>query len=105
VTAREFERPDVLGLFAEFYENRPGAATHAVEFSTTVRAEDGRVLFESREERSSADLQGSAGGYGYSVQIPLQEIAPGTYVIHVEGRSRADSAGQGLGRDLLVRVR
>jgi VWFA-related protein len=105
VTIREFDRADVLGLFAEFYENAPGAPTHVLEITTTVRAEDGRVLFENREERSSADLQGASGGYGYSHQIPLRDIAPGTYVIRVEGRSRADAAGPMLRRDVLVRVR
>jgi hypothetical protein len=105
VTMREFDRADVLGLFAEFYENAPGAPTHVLEITTTVRADDGRVLFENREERSSADLQGASGGYGYSHQIPLRDIPPGTYVIRVEGRSRANAAGPVLGRDVLVRVR
>ena len=102
---REFERADTLAFFAEFYENAPGASTHVVELSTTVRATDGRVVFQSREERSSADLQGASGGYGYSHQIPLRDIAPGIYVIRVEGRSRANETGQTTGRDLLVRVR
>jgi VWFA-related protein len=104
VTAREFVQADVLGLFAEFYENGAGAPSHMVEFSTVVRADDGRVVFENREERSSTELQGSGGGYGYSVQIPLARVEPGTYVIHVEGRSRAGGSDEGVGRDLLVRV-
>jgi hypothetical protein len=105
VAIREFERADTLAFFAEFYENAPGAPTHVVELSTTVRATDGRVVFQNREERSSADLQGASGGYGYGLQIPLRDIAPGTYVIRVEGRSRADQSGQATGRDVLVRVR
>jgi hypothetical protein len=105
LTAREFQRGDVLGLFAEFYENAAGVPAHGLEFTTTMRAEDGRVMFENREERSSTDLRGGSGGYGYSLQIPLRDIAAGTYVIRVEGRSRADGAGPVLGRDVLVRVR
>ena len=32
-------RADTLAFFAEFYENAPGASTHVVELSTTVRAD------------------------------------------------------------------
>ena len=106
ITIREFQRNDVLALFAEFYENLPGAPTHMLEMSTTLRAQDGRVVYQNREERSSADLQGSSGGFGYGHQIPLQNITPGTYVLRVEGRSRAERADQQpLGRDVIVRVR
>ena len=105
VTTREFAPQDVLTLFAEFYENTPGAPEHVVDLATTVRAADGRIVFEQREERSSADLQGAGGGYGYGPQIPLSDMAPGTYVIRVEGRSRADDADAIIGRDLLIRIR
>lgn len=104
-TAREFERADRLALFAEFYENRPGAPPHVVDIATNMRAADGRIVFEQREERSSTDLQGASGGYGYGLQIPLGEIAPGTYVLRVEGRSRADSTKAAIGRDVLIRIR
>ena len=50
--AREFARDDELALFAEFYENAPSARPTGSTSSTTVRAEDGRVVFEDREERS-----------------------------------------------------
>lgn len=104
VTVREFVRADTLALFAEFYEDAAGTSAHTVTLSTTVRGEDGRVLFENVEERSSADLQGTSGGYGYGVQIPLADIEPGTYVIRVEGQSRADNDDQAVARDLVVRV-
>ena len=100
-TAREFPRDDQVALFAEFYENAPNAPPHTIELSTTARAEDGRVVFENREQRSSSDLQGKSGGYGYGVRIPLTEFSPGTYVIRVEGRASTGSAA----RDVLIRVR
>jgi len=101
-TGREFPRNDQIALFAEFYENIPNAPPHTVELSTTARAEDGRVVFQNREQRSSSDLQGKSGGYGYSVRIPLMEFAPGTYVIRVEGRSINDASAA---REVLIRVR
>ena len=105
VTVREFARNDQMALFAEFYENAPTAPPHTIELATTVRAEDGRVVFENREQRSSTDLQGKSGGYGYAVRFPLTEFAPGLYVIHVEGRTLAGGADAPIGRDVLIRVR
>jgi hypothetical protein len=105
VTAREFDNSDEIALFAEFYENARGAPPHMLDLSTTMRAEGGRVVFEDREERSSADLQGGAGGHGYAVRIPLGGFAPGTYVIRMEGRSRAAGQDAALGRDVVIRIR
>jgi VWFA-related protein len=104
VATREFGREDVLALFTEFYENMPDAPPHVVDLGTTVRGADGRIVFEQSEERSSTDLQGASGGYGYSLQIPLRDMTPGTYVIRVEGNSRGDVDAV-VGRDLLISVR
>jgi VWFA-related protein len=100
---REFGRNDQLALYAEFYENAPNAPPHALALSATLRAEDGRVVFEHREQRSSADLQGKAGGYGYAVRVPLKEFPPGLYVLRVEGRSQAGN-DRVAARDVLIRI-
>lgn len=104
-TAREFTRNDELALFTEIYENAPGAAAHKLDIATTMRAEDGRVVLQNREERASTELQGGRGGYGYMTRIPLKDYAPGLYVIHVEGRSRTSSDEHGVGRDVQIRIR
>ena len=105
IATREFEAGDVLALFTEFYENGPSnAPPHQLDLSTTLRADDGRVVFEDREERSSSDLQGRAGGHGYRVNIPLTGLAPGAYVIRVEGKSRAN-AEAAAAKDVLIRIR
>jgi len=101
---REFSRGEELALFAEFYENAPGAPAHKLDITTTVKAEDGRTVFQNQEERSSTELQGGRGGYGYAMRLPLKDFAPGVYVIHVEAKSRAD-ADRGAGRDVQIRVR
>lgn len=103
-TAREFTRNDELGLFAEFYENAPGAPEHKLDIITTIRHDDGRVIQQLREERSSSELDGGRGGYGYVQRIPLKDLEPGRYVIHVEARSRLGE-GVGVGRDVEIRVR
>jgi VWFA-related protein len=100
---REFARGEEVAFFAEFYENAPGAPAHNFDISATIRAEDGRVVFQDREERSSTDLQGGRGGYGYTRRISTADLAPGQYVLHIEGKSRTSDAG--IGRDVLIRIR
>ena len=40
-----------------------------------------------------------------AVRVPLGELAPGLYVVHVEARSSASSTPAGVGRDVVIRVR
>ena len=59
---REFEKGDLLVLFAEFYENVRSAAAHMLDFKAELRAEGGRVVQAVNDERSSTELQGKSGG-------------------------------------------
>jgi hypothetical protein len=104
IAVREFNRGDELALFAEFYENAPGAVPHKLDIITTLRSDDGRVVRQNQEERSSTELQGGRGGYGYTARIPLTDLAPGVYVLHVEARSRS-APDRGVGRDVEIRIR
>lgn len=100
---REFPRSDTLGLFAEVYDNQTAAA-HRVAITTTVTADDGRVVFTAGDERASQELQGKKGGYGYLAKIPLAELAPGRYVLRVEARTLLAKGGTAA-RELEFRVR
>jgi hypothetical protein len=101
---REFEKGDLLVLFAEFYENARGSAAHMLDFKAELRAEGGRVVQQVSDERSSTELQGSNGGYGFQARLPLESVEPGLYVIHVEGRSRANQDTVAT-REIQIRVR
>jgi VWFA-related protein len=101
---REFEKGDLVVLFAEFYENARGAAAHMLDFKAELRAEGGRVVQQVTDERSSTELQGSSGGYGFQARLPLDSVEPGLYVIHVEGRSRANQDTV-ASKDIQIRVR
>ena len=103
-TMREFSRDDTIALFAEFYENNLGGAAHKLEFKAELRAEGGRVVREVTEERSSTDLQGRSGGYGFAARLPLDEVEPGLYGLHVEGQPRIGDL-PAVSRDIQVRVR
>jgi VWFA-related protein len=104
VTAiREFPRGDTMALFAEFYENQRGAAAHMLDFKAELRADGGRVVREVTETRSSSELQGKGGGYGFSPRFVL-DIDPGIYVLHVEGQSRTNSLTT-VSRDIQIRIK
>jgi VWFA-related protein len=99
-TAREFQRDDVIALLAEFYDN--GAVTpHALEMSAVAHGEDGRTVFEHRDQRSSGGIDVR---HRYAVQIPLNGFAPGSYTIRIEGRSLA-GGGRSAARDVPIRIR
>jgi VWFA-related protein len=85
-TYRQFSTGDELALFAEIYDN--DKQPHKVEIVATVKAEGGQQVFQTREEHSSSELAGSAGGYGFQARVPLKSIAPGLYVLRVEGTSQ-----------------
>jgi VWFA-related protein len=100
---REFSRGDVLSFYAEIYENTPDVPAHSIDLTTMVRAENGTVMFRSSEVRSSTELEGGQGGYGYAGEVPL-DFEPGLYVLRVEGRSRLSGRFGGEARDILIRV-
>jgi VWFA-related protein len=83
---REFSTADEVALFTEIYDNVKQA--HKVEITATVKAEGGQTVFETREERDSSELKGSAGGYGFQTRVPLKSLAPGLYVLRVEALTR-----------------
>jgi VWFA-related protein len=103
-STRVFDAGDRLGIYAEVYETLRDAAPHTVALSAQLRAEGGTVVRNVSDERSSSELQGTRGGYGFSAQIPLNDVAPGLYVIHVEARVNAGNRPT-VSRDIQIRIR
>jgi VWFA-related protein len=99
---RDFPEGDTVAIFAEVYDNDL-KQPHKVDIKTSVLADDGRTMFATSEERESAELQGKPGGYGHTVQVPLQGYAPGLYVLRVEATSRAGKDVK-VSRDVPFRV-
>ena len=102
-TSREFSAGDIIEVFAEVYDNIRTNASHTVDLAATLRADDGRVLLMRTEQRSSSELGGSSGGFGFRAEFPLTGIAPGLYVIHVEARANT-GARPVVSRDVQIRV-
>jgi VWFA-related protein len=86
-THRDFVQGDEIALFAEVYETAGGPA-HKVAIALTMKAEGGQTVYQTREERDSAELAGSSGGYGFTTRIPLRDIPAGLYVLRVEAQSQ-----------------
>lgn len=101
--SRVFQRNDTLALFAEVYESSSGGPVHAVDLVAELRDERGAVVREVREERSSTEVRGG-GGYGFSPRLPLEGLAPGSYVLHVGGQSRSGDRPS-ASRDVLITIK
>ena len=82
-TQRVFSADEELTLYVEPYDNQR-TPVHKVAVTSTVRADDGHIVFKHVEERSNEELQGARG---VSTEIPLKGLGPGLYVLSVEARS------------------
>jgi VWFA-related protein len=94
VAARSFPQNDQLAIFTDVYDNDV-SPVHKVDITMTLRSDEGRVMFKNEEERSTADLAGKPGGFGYATTLSLADFDPGLYVLKVEARSR-------LGNDVMA---
>jgi VWFA-related protein len=103
-SARVFDATETLTLFAEVYDNVKAGAAHTVDLKATLKADDGRDLRSVTEQRSSSELKGSIGGFGFKAELALEGAAPGLYVIHVEARANTGDR-PAVSRDVRIRVR
>ena len=101
-TARTFAASDELAVLAEVYDNQ-GAQSHSVDISATLKAEGRVQVFANSERRSSTELGGARGGYGYTARIPLKDLAAGLYVLTIEARSSL-GGNPPVARDVQIRI-
>ena len=101
-TYRDFVAGDELALFVEIYDNT-GKAPHKVAIEASLKSEGGQSVFQTTEDRDSSELAGGPGGYGFTARIPLKDVAPGLYVLRVQGTARIGDQPQ-VARETIVRV-
>jgi len=101
-TTRVFTAGDELAVLAEIYDNQ-GAQPHAVDITATLKAEGRVQVFANSERRSSKELGGARGGYGYTTRIPLTDLAPGLYVLTIEARSSLGGTAP-VSREVQIRI-
>ena len=68
---REFPVNSEIAAAVEVYDNKP-TPTHGIDITAAVKADDGRIVFNKHEERSSDELHGTPGGFGYTFRIPFR---------------------------------
>jgi VWFA-related protein len=103
-TVRAFDASDTIALFAEVYENLRTRTAHTVDLTATLRTDDGRVIRTISEQRSSTELQGAPGGFGFRAELPLEGAAPGLYVIHVGAQANTGDRPL-VSRDVQIRIK
>jgi VWFA-related protein len=86
---REFRETDQLSVLAEIYGTNL-STPRDMDIIVTVTDEDGREAYRHEDKRSTAELQGMQGGFGYLLKVPLAGMTPGSYLLRVEARSRPD---------------
>jgi VWFA-related protein len=102
-TLRDFPANGEFAVWVQVYDNQP-TPPHRLDITTTVKADDGRVVFTNSTERSTDELHGTPGAFDYSTRIPMTGWAPGLYVLSIDAKSRVRDA-QPVSRVIPLRVR
>jgi VWFA-related protein len=82
--SRDFRQDEAVALFAEVYEGGR-VPRQPVTFRAEVRDQGGRVVLEREETRSAGQLDDAKGGF--SLQIPLRDLAPAEYALRLDARA------------------
>ena len=86
-TLREFPVQSEIAAGFEVYINKPTPA-HRFDVTTVVKDDNGRAVFEHSADRSTEELHGTPGGFGFATRIPIQNWTPGLYVLEITAKSR-----------------
>jgi VWFA-related protein len=101
VATRRFSPEDTLTTYAELYAGSGPA--RAVMLTTSVQnARDGRTVFQAQDRRA-IDASARSLTHGFSTEVPLKNLSPGTYVLHVAAQSSV--GGHAAERTVLFEVR
>lgn len=85
-TIRGFGVRETIYGYADVYDSVTPA--HTVDITTTVTGAAGTTLFTNTVERASSEFTGARGGYGVHFEVPLQDAAPGLYILKMEAKAR-----------------
>jgi VWFA-related protein len=99
---RTFAQDDQLAIYADVYDNDV-TPVHKVDITMSLTADAGRVVFKNEEERSTDDLGGKPGGFGFGTTLSLSDLEPGLYVLRLEARSRL-GADVRASREVQIRI-
>jgi hypothetical protein len=106
-TTREFTASETLALFTEVYDNeKPDrkAPPYAITLAATLHNPESIVVRQVSEERDARAPRRKSGGHGFTLKLPLEGLAAGSYVLRVEASSSRDEAHT-VSRSIPIRVK
>ena len=89
-TIREFPSGDTLTAYVEVYDNNTRVNAdqpYVVETAVTLRGMDDVIVRTATDRRGSRDARRPSGGHGFTIALPLGDVAPGAYVLDIEARA------------------
>src|SRR5688572_19290016 len=87
---RTFARNDTLTVFAEIYDNSSGKQPRQLDTVITMLSEHGQEVFRAAETVDNPTASHWTT-YGLTRAIPLNNVAPGRYLIKVEASVRGNT--------------
>jgi VWFA-related protein len=106
-TTRAFTASDTLALFAEVYDNEKSGrkdSSYAITLTATLHNTESIVVRQVSEERDAKAARRKSGGHGFTLKLPLEGLAAGSYVLRVEARSGRDETHT-VSRSIPIRVK
>jgi hypothetical protein len=85
VATRTFSQGETLTTYTELYVGS-GPARAATLMTSVQDARDGRTVFQAQDRRA-IDASARFLTHGFSTEVPLKNLSPGTYVLHVAAQS------------------
>jgi VWFA-related protein len=93
-TQREFRQSDTLSWLTEIYDSSQARSAKQIDVSARLLSEDGREAFVSRDVLANPDGNARWTSFGYTGRIPLEDIAPGRYLLRIEARDRSNTSAE-----------
>lgn len=103
-TTREFDRGDVLTLFAEVYADGRRSPAYAIDLKASIVEASGRIVSTVQEQRTSSDGRSTGGRLAFTPVLPINDATAGDYVVRVEARENLPE-GTTVVRSIPIRVR
>jgi hypothetical protein len=100
VAMRDFSHQDTVSIYVEAYNG--DSRTTLPTITAELRTGGGAVIGTLLQQKQSSALNADASAIGLSAALPLSEVQPGVYVIHVEASS--PNRKEIVSRDVPIRV-
>jgi len=90
---REFLRTDTIALAAEICDNSSSRQPRQIDTTVRLLAESGQDAFVAHDSLTNGGDTNKWDTYVFTKQVPLQNVAPGRYLLRVEAAVRGNQNG------------